>query len=117
MFARCLPACVPPSTSTWHTDDVKEYVRLLQELGCKVAAFDMDNTLVGAHSRGRMTKARVQEDFVAHVSRDFVRVVPAMRVAGIKMAVATWADRVKYRRDVRACPHTRTACPSHTRGA
>ena len=80
---------------------VEECARLLEELGVKAVAFDMDQTMVAAHSHARMSKARVQEDFVARVSPDFVKLAPLLAQRGIHLAVATHSDRREHTDAVR----------------
>jgi len=51
----------------------------------------MDQTLVSAHSRGTMTREKLDE-YCNKVTVDFKAVVPALLNRGIKLAVATHSD-------------------------
>eukprot|EP01052_Picozoa_sp_SAG31_P035034 SAG31_NODE_4173_length_3509_cov_58.704985_1_plen_262_part_00 len=67
----------------------------LNTLGVKVVCWDMDQTMVAAHSHGTMTKASVDE-FAAAVSEDFLGLSPALAEVGIRQAVTTHSDRAEH---------------------
>ena len=71
------------------------WAKALVAAGVKVVCWDMDQTMVAAHSHGRMTKAGVG-DFTAACSPDFLRLCPALAAAGVQQAVTTHSDRAEH---------------------
>ena len=76
--------------------DVREFVELVVAAGFNAVAFDLDQTLVAAHSHASMRRDRLRPDYIDKVSRDFLRVVPVLRAAGVDLAVATHSDVLEH---------------------
>eukprot|EP00300_Choanocystis_sp_HF-7_P001476 c1118_g1_i1.p1 GENE.c1118_g1_i1~~c1118_g1_i1.p1 ORF type:complete len:135 (+),score=19.64 c1118_g1_i1:27-431(+) len=72
----------------------REIVVALQQRGIRAVAFDLDQTIVGAHSQGRMTSDRLPQ-FLASVKPDFCLLANELHAAGIGLAVATHSDRAE----------------------
>lgn len=71
-----------------------EFGQLLDDLGVKLVAFDMDKTAAMIHSGGaikRSDSSQIQA-FVKSASKDFKRIVPFLRKKGIHVAIATMAS-------------------------
>ena len=104
-----LPRVTPDATPMLPPDaDVSTFVGLVQGHGCRVVAFDMDQTIVTAHARGRLRRDDLHAAYAQRVAPDFVRVVPALREAGIGLAIATWSDKLRY---LEVCGATGLLCP------
>ena len=58
-------------------DNGAELVRVLAALGVRVAVFDMDQTMVALHSRGRLRRTEVAS-FASRVTPDFVTAARAL---------------------------------------
>jgi len=73
-------------------------VESIKKQGYKVVVFDMDQTAVSMHSRGRLKRSEI-EQFVSKTSNDFKLIVPALAEEGIKLAIATHSDEAEFIRD------------------
>jgi hypothetical protein len=75
--------------------DVEATVDLLRRRGIKCCVFDMDQCLVAAHSRGSLRRQDLDQ-FIQAVTPSFQLLVPALKAAGIKLAVATHSDGIEH---------------------
>jgi hypothetical protein len=84
------------STAAGEQDaDLSKAVAVLRSRGIRLVAFDMDQTAVAAHSRGRLRRDH-QEDFFAQATPAFLRLVPALFAQGFFLAMATHSDEAEY---------------------
>lgn len=82
----------------WEQAGATRFARVAAELqskGVRAVAWDMDRTLVHAHSHGRMTKVGLAE-FARCISPDFLGLAAALHAQGIHQAVATHSDRAEH---------------------
>mmetsp|Transcript_11329 Transcript_11329/g.28587 ORF Transcript_11329/g.28587 Transcript_11329/m.28587 type:complete len:325 (+) Transcript_11329:47-1021(+) len=86
-----------------------EVVEDMQAAGIRCVAFDMDQTMVDRHSRGRLRKSKL-DWFASHTTPAFLTLVPKLLEAGIHVAMATASDKAEYRphapKVVRTTPET-----------
>jgi hypothetical protein len=81
-----------------------EAVALLRRNGVRAVAFDMDQTAVSRHSRGRLRRT----DLDAYLNQsvpDFVHLVPLLHESGIGVGIATHSDEAQYGRFIRPETH------------
>jgi hypothetical protein len=74
---------------------VNACVEQLRRRGIKCVVFDMDQCLVAAHSRGSMCRQDLHQ-FIRAVTPSFQSLVPALKMAGIKLAIATHSDGIEH---------------------
>lgn len=87
-------------------NDIEKCVRVLRDNGIKVCVFDMDQTAVAAHSRGRLRRGGLaQETYINRATRAFVELVPALHRNGFGLAIATHSDEHEYSENVRPETH------------
>jgi hypothetical protein len=75
--------------------DLMRCMELLREHSIRLVVFDMDQTAVAAHSRGRLERAELAS-FLNHATADFVSLIPRLFAAGYSMAIATHSDAAEY---------------------
>ena len=73
----------------------EELVRALAALGVRVVVFDMDQTMVAMHCRGRLLRTDLA-NFASRATPDFVAAARALAAAGFKLAVATHSDAAEH---------------------
>jgi hypothetical protein len=85
------------AAETAHDDPSRfdEAVSLLRRNGVRAVAFDMDQTAVAQHSRGRLRRTHL-DAYLSNVVPDFVRLVPLLQQAGIGVGIATHSDEAEY---------------------
>jgi hypothetical protein len=72
-------------------------MELLKEHSIRLVVFDMDQTAVAAHSRGRLERSEPEfSTFLNHATDDFVSLIPRLFAANISMAIATHSDAAEY---------------------
>jgi hypothetical protein len=82
-----------------HKKNEQVYLRcidLLKSKGIKVVAFDMDQTAVSMHSRGRLRRGDPLDDFLGKVSNDFRNLVPLLHEHGFGLSIATHSDEAEF---------------------
>ncbi|GBG29472.1 snRNA-activating protein complex subunit 1 [Hondaea fermentalgiana] len=67
------------------------------DAGIRVVAFDMDQTAVGAHSRGRLRRGAPLAEFLSKTKADFIALVPELLERGLGVAIATHSDASQFR--------------------
>lgn len=72
-----------------------KFASLTVDAGFRVVAFDMDQCMVAAHSRGRLRRSQLGA-FTSKLTRDFVLLAAACADAGLLLAVATHSDEKEY---------------------
>ena len=72
-----------------------EAIALLHRNGVRAVAFDMDQTAVAQHSRGRLRRTSL-DAYLGRAVPDFVRLVPLLQEAGIGVGIATHSDEAEY---------------------
>lgn len=77
--------------------DIQTCIQLLHEHSIRVIAFDMDQTAVAVHSRGRLQRTDLLHSFLAKVTRDFERLVPHLHAEGLHLAIATHSDEAEFK--------------------
>ena len=75
--------------------DVKRCIQLLQHHAIKVVAFDMDQTAVSVHSRGRLRREKL-DGYLDKATPDFLRIVPALYKHGFNLCIATHSDEAEF---------------------
>jgi hypothetical protein len=75
--------------------DLERCMELLQEHSIRLVVFDMDQTAVGAHSRGRLERTELSK-FLDHATPGFLSLVPRLHEKGIGMAIATHSDAAEF---------------------
>jgi hypothetical protein len=84
-------------TETKIEQDLDRCMKLLQEHSIRLVVFDMDQTAVAAHSRGRLERAEpVFSTFLNRATADFKSLIPRLFAANISMAIATHSDAAEY---------------------
>ena len=74
----------------------EECVKRIQNHGIKVCVFDMDQTAVAMHSRGRMKRGNDLLVYMEKATDAFKTLVPLMHKDGIQLAIATHSDEQEY---------------------
>lgn len=94
------------STETETEQDLIKCMELLRQHSIRLVVFDMDQTAVAAHSRGRLERTQLAT-FLDQATADFVRLIPRLFAAGVSMAIATHSDAAEYGRiDQQVQPET-----------
>jgi hypothetical protein len=75
--------------------DLERCIQLLQEHSIRLVVFDMDQTAVSAHSRGRLERTELAT-FLDHATPDFLSLVPLLHKHEIGIAIATHSDVAEY---------------------
>jgi hypothetical protein len=85
-------------TKTKTEQDLDRCLELLQEHSIRLVVFDMDQTAVAAHSRGRLERSEPAfSTFLNSATADFVRLIPRLFAqGGVNMAIATHSDTAEY---------------------
>ncbi len=68
--------------------------KAIRARGLRCVSFDMDQTLVGKHSRGALLRQEFA-DFGSHVKPDFIALATALDKCGVFLAVSTHSDRME----------------------
>lgn len=76
-------------------DDFSQCLALLTQKGIKVVAFDMDQTAVSVHSRGKLKREDLNE-FLGHATEDFKLLVPKLYQSGFGLSIATHSDEAEF---------------------
>jgi beta-phosphoglucomutase-like phosphatase (HAD superfamily) len=85
------------SHSTKTEQDLVRCMELLKEHSIQLVVFDMDQTAVAAHSRGRLERSEPEfSTFLNHATPDFLSLIPRLFAANISMAIATHSDAAEY---------------------
>jgi hypothetical protein len=85
------------NTEQEQEQDLVRCMELLKEHSIRLVVFDMDQTAVAAHSRGRLERAEPAfSTFLNCATADFVGLIPRLFAAGINMAIATHSDAAEY---------------------
>ena len=71
--------------------EIVSFVSLLKSHGIQCVAFDMDRTLVSAHSGGAVSSSGVDE-FAESITKASRLLIPYLLEQGLRVAVATFAD-------------------------
>ena len=74
---------------------IQNCIDILRQMSCKVVAFDMDQTAVAMHSRGRLRRDNLV-DYMDKAVPPFVQLVPALHAAGFSLAIATHSDEAEF---------------------
>lgn len=75
--------------------DIMECLNLLRASSIRVVVFDMDQTAVTTHSRGRQRRSKLSS-FLEKVSPDFRRFVPQLYKHGYLLSIATHSDECEF---------------------
>jgi len=74
---------------------VKRCIQLLHHHSIKVVVFDMDQTAVSVHSRGKLRRDKLDE-YLDKATPDFLRLVPALQKHGFALSIATHSDEAEF---------------------
>ncbi|ANQ06161.1 P36-like protein-like protein [Plasmodium coatneyi] len=82
------------------TESINGFAELLKELNIKMAVFDFDLTIIGAHSGGYVDKDNDVDHIGTAVTAHFKILSKALNERGIKITVATFSDdeAIRYSR-------------------
>ncbi|CAB9501285.1 Inherit from apiNOG: P36-like protein [Seminavis robusta] len=84
------------TTADMGNDGVQQCRNLLKAQGIKVVAFDMDQTAVSIHSRGRLRRGDPLENFLNKATEDFKKLVPFLHRDGFGLSIATHSDEAEF---------------------
>lgn len=70
-------------------------IKQLKSSGIKVVAFDMDQTAVSIHSRGKLQRDQL-DGFLGHATEDFRTLVPLLHAEGLGLSIATHSDEAEF---------------------
>ena len=87
-----------PDSFMWPTGDEDVYqqcITRLKQKGIKLVSFDMDQTAVSIHSRGRLLRSELN-DFLDKATVDFQKFVPALFRNGFFLSIATHSDEAEF---------------------
>ena len=70
-------------------------MQLLHDNSIRVVVFDMDQTAVALHSRGRLKREQLLQ-FLENATPDFVRLVPDLYKHGFGLSIATHSDEQEF---------------------
>ncbi|KMZ82517.1 hypothetical protein PVIIG_05094 [Plasmodium vivax India VII] len=81
-------------------ESINGFAQLLKQLNIKMAVFDFDLTIIGAHSGGYIDKANDVGHIGTAVTNHFKLLSKALKENGIKITVATFSDEeaIRYSR-------------------
>lgn len=79
-------------------------IQLLKEKGIKVVAFDMDQTAVSVHSRGRLRRDGL-DSYLNQATHDFRNIVPELHKHGFGLSISTHSDEAEFGGDVQPESH------------
>ncbi|SBT31345.1 P36-like protein homologue [Plasmodium ovale wallikeri] len=81
-------------------DSINGFAKLLKDMNIKMAVFDFDLTIIGAHSGGYIDKSDDVENIGQSVTDHFKMLSSALHANGIKITVATFSDEeaIRYSR-------------------
>lgn len=85
------------SGSSTHLDEILTCLQLLHAHSIHVVVFDMDQTAVATHSRGRLQRASL-DTFLNQITPDFQRLVPHLHENGFHLAIATHSDEAEFKK-------------------
>jgi hypothetical protein len=90
-----------------HQDNImsiEKCIDLLKSHDIKLIAFDMDQTAVAMHSRGKLRREEL-DDYVAKTTPAFKELVPALHAHGFYLAIATHSDEAEFREEIQPETH------------
>ena len=70
-------------------------MQLLRDNSIRVVAFDMDQTAVALHSRGRLKREKLPQ-FLEKATSDFISLVPDLHKHGFGLSIATHSDEKEF---------------------
>ena len=76
--------------------DIEQCLQLLRDHSIRVVVFDMDQTAVAMHSRGRQKRTNL-DVFLEKVTPDFRRLVPHLHEHGFGLSIATHSDEQEFK--------------------
>lgn len=79
------------------TNQLEQCIELLRRQSIKLVVFDMDQTAVAAHSRGRLLRKDLQ-GFIDKATPAFRSLVPQLLHNGFSVAIATHSDEAEFSR-------------------
>ena len=88
----------------FNDSDYSSCVARLIALGIRVVAFDMDQTAVSQHSRGRLKREDLNQ-YLDQATPDFLALVPLLYSRGLKLAIATHSDEAEFGGEVQPETH------------
>lgn len=81
-------------------------IQVLCSRGIRVVAFDMDQTAVAVHNRGRLERGQALQEYLQQATPDFLRLIPALHNHGeIGLSIATHSDQAEYNGDIQPDTH------------
>jgi hypothetical protein len=83
---------------------IEKCIDLLKSHKIKLIAFDMDQTAVAMHSRGKLRREELDE-YVSKATRAFMKLVPALHAHKLYLAIATHSDEAEFSGDIKPETH------------
>jgi hypothetical protein len=83
---------------------IDKCIDLLQSHKIKLIAFDMDQTAVAMHSRGKLRREELDE-YIAKATPAFKELVPALHAQQLYLAIATHSDEAEFKGEIQPETH------------
>jgi hypothetical protein len=83
---------------------VDKCIDLLKSHKIKLIAFDMDQTAVAMHSRGKLRREELDE-YIAKATPAFMKLVPALHAHKLYLAIATHSDEAEFGGEIQPETH------------
>ena len=93
-----------PESSNGNSGVYESCIQLLIDRGVKVVAFDMDQTAVSVHSRGKLRRDQL-DDYLNKATNDFRNLVPQLHNQGFGLSIATHSDEAEFGGGVKPASH------------
>src|SRR3569832_1535605 len=77
------------------SDRIDQAIALLRQHSIKVVTFDMDQTAVAMHSRGRLSRTKL-DHYLDLATPDFVQLIPRLHREGFGLCIATHSDEAEF---------------------
>lgn len=74
-------------------DIIDTEIKALQDRDIQVCVFDLDQTLINAHTKGIILETTL-ESFIKSISPVAIKLIPCLLKAGLKVAIATMTDEL-----------------------